>query len=146
MVLKQLIFMYFSWKWVILGQTYPFKNKELLTITGSSDTLLYSSISWNSVQNLKANGQALLVLALGEHGTIWFLLISLPVHYQNCWHFSFNLARNTYSFYWYYIFSFECSWLFSLKISMQKEKTHVILKVLVNMAKEKWENEKLEQN
>ena len=50
------------------GSNFFFKkNKELLIITKNADTLLYSSVSWNSVQNFKVNGQGVLVLALGEH-------------------------------------------------------------------------------
>ena len=55
---------------------------ELLTITNSTDTLLYSSVSWNCVQNLKANRQAVLVLAVREHGNLWFLFILLLAIYQ----------------------------------------------------------------
>ena len=47
-------------------------TKELLLITKEADTLLYSSVSWTSVQNFKANGQAILVLALGKHNKLWF--------------------------------------------------------------------------
>ena len=54
------------------GSNSFFKNKELLTITKTADTLLYSSVFWNSVQNFKANGQAVLVLLLREHGNLWF--------------------------------------------------------------------------
>ena len=64
-------------------QTNSFKNKELLTITQIADMLLYSSDSWNSVQNFKANGRAVLVLALGEHDSLWLLLILLLVQHQN---------------------------------------------------------------
>ena len=63
--------------------TYSFKNKELLTITKNLDTPLNSSVLWNSVKNFKANGEAVLVLAFGEHENLRFLLISLLVHYQN---------------------------------------------------------------
>ena len=69
-VLKQYIFIYFSEKQVILDQTYPFKNNELLTITKNADKILYSGILWNSVQNFRTNGQAALVLALGEHDNL----------------------------------------------------------------------------
>ena len=41
-------FYIFSLKWAILDQTYSFKNKELLTVTKIADTLLYSSVKWNS--------------------------------------------------------------------------------------------------
>ena len=64
-------------------QTNSFKNKELLTITQIADMLLYSSDSWNSVQNFKANGRAVLVLALGEHDSLWLLLILFLVQHQN---------------------------------------------------------------
>ena len=45
LVLKQLIFIYFSEKLVVLDQTYSFKNRELLIIAKNVDTLLYSSLS-----------------------------------------------------------------------------------------------------
>ena len=54
----------------MLDQTYSFKNTELLTITKNADSLLYNSVLRNSVQNFKANGRAVLVLALGEHGSL----------------------------------------------------------------------------
>ena len=57
------------------------KIKKLLIITNNADTLLSNSVSWKFVQ--KANGQAVLVLALGENGKLWFLLISLLVHHRN---------------------------------------------------------------
>ena len=66
-----------------LDHTYSFKNNELLTVTKNAGTLLYFSVFRNSLQNLRASGQAVLVLALGEHDNLWFLLISLLVHHQN---------------------------------------------------------------
>ena len=39
--------------------------------------------SWNSPRNFKANGQAVLVLVLGEYENIRFSLILLPVHLYN---------------------------------------------------------------
>ena len=74
-------FICFSKKWVVLDQTYSFKNRELLIITKNSYTLLYSSLSWNSVQNFKSNGQAVLVLPLGEHENLWFSLILHTVYH-----------------------------------------------------------------
>ena len=77
------IFVMLNWFWdnyflyifhkksVILDQAYSFKNTELLTITKSADTLWYSNVLLNPVQKLKVNGQALLVLALGEHDNLW---------------------------------------------------------------------------
>ena len=41
----------------------------------------YSSLSWISVQNFKANREVVLVLAFGEHDDLWFSLTLLPVHY-----------------------------------------------------------------
>ena len=64
-------------------QTYSFKNKGLLTITKIPDTLLYSSLLLISVQNFKANEQAVLVLPHGEHDSLLFLVIPLLVHHQN---------------------------------------------------------------
>ena len=66
-----------------MDQTCSFKNKELLIITKNADTHLYISDLENSAQNFKANGQAVLLLALGEHGNLWFLIILLLVHHQN---------------------------------------------------------------
>ena len=65
------------------GSTYSFKNKNLQTLTKNADTLLHSSVLWNSVQNFKANRKAALVLARREHDNLWFLLVSLLLHHQN---------------------------------------------------------------
>ena len=67
--------------WTIV--VFSFKNKELLTKTKNGNSFLYSSVSWNSVQNFKAHGQSILVTALEEHDKLWFLLISILVHRQN---------------------------------------------------------------
>ena len=79
LVLKQFLHIFHKNDF-FLDQTY-FKNRELLIVTKKVDTLLYSSLSWNYVQNLKANGQAVLLLALREHDNLWFSLIMLPVHH-----------------------------------------------------------------
>ena len=121
LILKQLIFIYFSWKWIALDQTYSFENRKILIITKNADTLLYSSLSWNSEQIFKANGLAVLVLALEEHDKLWFFASSSPLKLS--WHSSFNSARSACSFYWCYIFVLNIR---DLKISTQKEK-HVIL-------------------
>ena len=70
-------------RFLFLDQTYSFKNKELSTITKNPDTLLYSCLLLISVQNFKANGQAVLVLPHGEHDNLLFLLAPLLVHRQN---------------------------------------------------------------
>ena len=66
-----------------MDQTYTFQNKELLTITKNADTVLYSTVSLNSVQNIKTNRQAVPVLTLRKHENQWFWLISLLVQHQN---------------------------------------------------------------
>ena len=57
-----------------MDKNYSFKNTELiireLIITKNAVTLLYSSLSRNFVQNFKADGQVVLVLALEEHDNL----------------------------------------------------------------------------
>ena len=81
-----------------------FLNRELLIIKKNADTLLYRSRSWKSVQNFKANGKTVLVLALGEHDNL-FTYFTSSSSLKFSLHSSFNLAKSTYSFYWCYIFS-----------------------------------------
>ena len=66
-----------------------------------------------------------LVLALGEHGNLWFLLISILVQHQ---HSYFNLARSMCSFYWCCIFPFVT--FFTKNISAE-ENTYVIRQLFV---------------
>ena len=66
-----------------------------------------------------------LVLAHGEHGNLWFLLISILVQHQ---HSYFNLARSMCSFYWCCIFPFVT--FFTKNISAE-EKTYVIRQLFV---------------
>ena len=70
-----------SWKRVVFDQTYTFKNRELLIITKIADLFLYSKLTWNSMQNFKADKEGVLVLALWDDDNLWFLLIFFPVHH-----------------------------------------------------------------
>ena len=47
------IYIYFLKKWVVWDQNVSVKNKELLIITKSADTLLYSSVSSSPYKILK---------------------------------------------------------------------------------------------
>ena len=85
----------------MVDQTYSFKSK-----IKNYWQLQKTRASLNSVQNFKAIGKAVLLLAIGEHDNLWVLLILLQVHRQNFPSSSFNLARSTCSFNWCYIFSF----------------------------------------
>ena len=71
-----------------MDKNYSFKNTELiireLIITKNAVTLLYSSLSRNFVQNFKADGQVVLVLALEERDNLWFSLILLRCDYALC--------------------------------------------------------------
>ena len=140
LVLKQLIFIYFSEEWVLLDQTYSFENRELLTITKNADMHLYSSVSWNSVHNFKVNGQVVLVLALGEHGNLMiFTYFSFTSPLKFFEYSSFNLARATSPFIG---ITFFC-WIFLIqKWSIQKEKHTSFYNywLLVNIKRRKMEN------
>ena len=100
-----------------------FLNRELLIIKKNADTFLYSSRSWKSVQNFKANGKTVLVLALGEHDNL-FTHFTSSSSLKFSLYSSFNLAKSTYSFYWCCIFSFK--YLRSKNINTEG-KTHAIL-------------------
>ena len=86
MILKGLIFIFIC---VVLDQTYSSENKKLLTTRRNTDTLVCSSVSWTSVENAKANAQAVLKLELGKLVFTYFVSSSLL---KFSWHFSFNFA------------------------------------------------------
>ena len=113
LVLKQLIFIYFSQKCVILDQTYSF--------TKNVDTRLYNSVSWICMRPSHCD--------TGARGTwqpmiITYFASTSPLKFS--WHSSFNLARSTCSFYWWYIFCFEYPWIW-ISIINTEGKNHVIL-------------------
>ena len=80
LILKQLVFIYFSSKRGVLDQTFSFKNEELIKIKKNADTILCSSFLETLYKNFKANGQAVLALGLGEHGNLCFSPILHQVH------------------------------------------------------------------
>ena len=77
----------------------------LITITKNADTLLYNSVLWNSILNWKRASLS----GTGAQGT-WqpmiFTYFASSSPSKFFWHFTYNLARNTCTFYWCYIFSF----------------------------------------
>ena len=141
LVLKQLIFIYFSEKWVVLDQTYSFENRELLIIAKNADTLLYSSLSWNSVQNFKTSRQTVLVLMLGVLiQPMIFIYFSFSSPLKFSWHSPFNLAGSTRSFYWCYIFFF---WIFViLKYQYSRKNTCHSIAISEHNKKKVLENDK----
>ena len=93
-----------------MGQTYSFKNRELLIISKNADTLLYSSRSWK-FQSKRASRPGTGARRTWQPMIFTCFAASSPLKFS--WHSSFNLARRTCSFYWYYLFigiSFEYSW------------------------------------
>ena len=81
LVLKQLIFTYFSKNDFISDQTYFLKNKELLTITkkrGHSFVQQCFSKLCTKLPGKRANRFG---TGTREHENLWFLLILLPAHH-----------------------------------------------------------------